>query len=76
MRVGFAKEELNESPFVTKNNGLLLDMEMNVRFFDLSVNSIQCLDHEGQENNYFLIGIDIIKDRQQSPNGAIEVFSG
>jgi hypothetical protein len=47
MRVGFAKEELKESPFITKNNGLLLDMKMNVRFFDLSVNSIQCLDHEG-----------------------------
>ena len=47
MRVGFAKEELKESPFVIKTNGLLLDMKMNVRFFDLSVNSIQCFDHEG-----------------------------
>ena len=35
MRVGFAKEELKESPFVTKNNGLLLNMKMNVRIFDL-----------------------------------------
>jgi hypothetical protein len=63
MRVEFAKEELKESTFVTKNNGLLGDMKMNVRVFDLCVNSIQCLDHEGWENNYFLIGIDIIKDR-------------
>ena len=47
MRVGFAKEELKESTFVTKNNGLLLDMKINVRVFDLCVNSIQCLDHEG-----------------------------
>jgi hypothetical protein len=29
MRVGFAKEELKESPFITKNNGLLLNMKMN-----------------------------------------------
>ena len=61
--MGLAKEKLKESPFVIKTNGLLLDMKMNVRFFDLSVNSIQCLDHEGWENNYFQIGIDIIKDR-------------
>ena len=74
MRVGFAKVELNESTVVTKNNGVLLDMKINVRVFDLCVNSIQCLDNVGQENNYFLIGIDIIKDRQQSPNGAFEVF--
>ena len=47
MKVGFAKEELKESTFVTKNNGLLWDMKMNVRVFDLCVNSIQCLDHEG-----------------------------
>jgi hypothetical protein len=47
IRLGFAKEELKESPFVTKTNGLLLDMKMNVRFFVLSVNSIQCMDHEG-----------------------------
>ena len=76
MRVGFAKVELNESRVVTKNNGVLLDMKINVRVFDLCVNSIQCLDNVGQENNYFLIGIDIIKDRQQSPNGAFEVFGG
>jgi hypothetical protein len=37
IRVGFAKEELKESPFVTKTNGLQSDMKMNVRFFDLSV---------------------------------------
>ena len=74
MRVGFAKVELNESTVVTKNNGVLLDMKIIVRVFDLCVNSIQCLDNVGQENNYFLIGIDIIKDRQQSPNGAFEVF--
>ena len=47
MRVGFAKVELNESTVVTKNNGVLLDMKMNVRFFDLNVNFIQCLDLEG-----------------------------
>ena len=47
MRVEFAKEELKESTFVTKNNGLLGDMKMNVRVFDLCVNSIQCLDDEG-----------------------------
>ena len=76
MRVGFAKVELNESTVVTKNNGVLLDMKIIVRVFDLCVNSIQCLDNVGQENNYFLIGIDIIKDRQQSPNGAFEVFGG
>jgi len=35
--MGFAKEELKESPFVTKTNGLQSDMKMNVRFFDLSV---------------------------------------
>jgi hypothetical protein len=47
MRVGCAKVELNESIVVTKNNGLLLDMKINVRVFDLCVNSIQCLDNEG-----------------------------
>jgi hypothetical protein len=47
MRVGFAKVELNESTVVTKNNGVLLDMKINVRVFDLCVNSIQCLDNVG-----------------------------
>ena len=45
MRVGFANVELNESIVVMSNeyNGLLSDMKINVRVFDLSVNSIQCL---------------------------------
>ena len=47
MRVGFAKVELNESTVVTKNNGVLLDMKIIVRVFDLCVNSIQFFDHEG-----------------------------
>ena len=33
---GIWEEELRESPFVIKNNELLLDMKMNVRFFDLT----------------------------------------
>lgn len=47
MRVGFAKVELNELTVVTKNNRVLLDMKINVRVFDLCVNSIQCLDNVG-----------------------------
>ena len=63
VRVVFVKEELKEPPFVIRNNWLLLNMKMNLSIFEFSVNSIQCLDHEGSGNSYLLIGIDIIKDR-------------
>ena len=62
VRVVFVKEELKESPYVI-NNWLLFNMKMNFRIFEFSVNSNQCLDHEGSGNSYLPIGIDIIKDR-------------
>jgi hypothetical protein len=63
VRVVSVKEELKEPPFVIRINWLFLNMKMNFRIFEFSVNSIQCLDHEGSGNSYYLIGIDIIKDR-------------